>query len=82
MGELLYAGVLSSAIAYTLQISAQKHVKPYVASIILSLESVFAGLAGFFILNEVLSLKEIFGCVLMFIAVFACQHKKKIESFE
>lgn len=75
--ELLYAGVLSCAIGFTLQIVAQKHVRPYIASLILSLESVFALLAGFLLLNEMLTLKEFFGCVLMFVAVFVAQYHRK-----
>lgn len=76
--ELLYAGVLSCAIGFTLQIVAQKHVRPYIASLILSLESVFALVAGFLFLNEIFSLRELFGCLLMFVAVFVAQfHSKK-----
>lgn len=75
--EIFYTGVLSCAIAFTLQISAQKHVRPYIASLILSLESVFAVIAGFLFLNEILSIRELTGCILMFIAVFAAQYHKK-----
>lgn len=75
--ELFYAGVLSCAVAYTLQIKAQKNVRPYIASLILSLESVFAVLAGFLILNETLTIKEATGCVLMFMAVFVAQFHSK-----
>lgn len=74
--ELFCAGVLSCAIGFTLQIGAQKHIKPYIASLILSLESVFAAVSGYFILNEILTPKELFGCVLMFIAVFIAQSNK------
>ena len=66
---VLYAGVMSCGVAYTLQIIGQKHVEPSIASLILSLESVVSVLAGWLILHEILSKKEIFGCVLMFIAV-------------
>ena len=75
--EIFYTGVLSCAIAFTLQIGAQKHAKPYVASLILSLESVFAVMAGYFILNEILTVKEILGCIFMFLAVYAAQYVKK-----
>ena len=75
--ELFYAGVLSCAVAYTLQIKAQKNVRPYIASLILSLESVFAILAGFLILHETLTIKEAIGCVLMFTAVFVAQFHAK-----
>ena len=75
--EIFYTGVLSCAVAFTLQIGAQKHAKPYIASLILSLESVFAVFAGYFILNEILTLKEIIGCIFMFLAVYAAQYVKK-----
>ncbi len=70
---LLYAGVLSSGIAYTFQIIGQKHLAPTVASLIMSLESVFATLAGWVILKEVLSTKELIGCGLVFAAVILTQ---------
>ncbi len=75
--ELLVAGVLSSAVAYTLQIIAQKHIKPYIASLILSLESVFSVIAGYIFLHEILSLKEIIGCILVFISIFMTEYGKK-----
>lgn len=68
-----YAGVFSSGVAYTLQIVAQKEVKPAVASILMSLEAVFSVIFGFLILKEVLSLREGLGCILMFTAVILCQ---------
>ena len=70
---LLYAGVLSSGIAYTFQIIGQKHLPAAVASLIMSLESVFATLAGWLILKEVLSEKELLGCALVFAAVILTQ---------
>lgn len=70
---LLFAGVVSCGIAYTLQIMAQKNINPALASLILSFESVFAVLTGWLILGETLSVKEIFGCILMFAAVIAAQ---------
>lgn len=70
---LLYAGVLSSGIAYTFQIIGQKHLAPTVASLIMSLESVFATLAGWIILHEILSTKELIGCGLVFAAVILTQ---------
>ena len=70
LGPILYTGVLSSGVAYTLQIVGQKGVNPAVASLILSLESVFAVLAGWLLAPEAgLSGWEIFGCVLVFAAV-------------
>ena len=70
---ILYTGILSCGIAYTLQTMGQKHVSPVTASLILSLESVFSVLSGWIILGETLSLKEIWGCTLMFIAVLTSQ---------
>lgn len=71
--SILYAGVLSSAVAFTLQIVAQKDVNPTVASLIMCLESVVAVLAGWIILGEALSLREGLGCILMFIAIVLAQ---------
>ena len=67
---ILYAGVLSSGIAYTLQMVGQKYAQPSVASIVMSLESV---LAGWIVLGELLKPKEIMGCVLVFTAVILAQ---------
>ena len=72
MGPILYAGLLSSGVAYTLQIVAQKSTNPTVASVIMSLESVFAAISGA-LFGEVMSGKEITGCVLMFAAVILAQ---------
>ena len=69
---ILYAGLLSSGVAYTLQIVAQKNTNPTVASVVMSLESVFAVLSGA-LFGEVMSIREIVGCVLMFIAVILAQ---------
>lgn len=78
---LLYAGVLSCGVAYTLQIIGQKNVNPAIASLILSLESCFSVLAGWIILGETLSVRESVGCVLMFAAIVLAQlpDKKKEE---
>lgn len=70
---LLYAGVLSSGVAYTFQIIGQKHLAPTIASLIMSLESVFATLAGWVVLHEILSTKELIGCGLVFTAVILTQ---------
>ncbi|XCP83541.1 DMT family transporter [Roseburia hominis] len=70
---ILYAGVLSCGVAYTLQIVGQKGADPTVASLILSLESVFSVLAGWVILGQVLSMKELAGCILMFGAIILAQ---------
>ncbi|MDY5957076.1 MAG: EamA family transporter, partial [Frisingicoccus sp.] len=66
-------GILSCGVAYTLQIMAQKNYDPTVASLLLSLESVFSVLAGWVILHQALSPREIFGCVLVFIAIILVQ---------
>lgn len=76
---ILYAGILSSGVAYTLQIIGQQGVNPTVASLLMSLESVFSVLAGWLLLNERLSAKELLGCLLIFAAVILAQlplHKK------
>lgn len=70
---LLYAGLLSCGIGYTLQIVGQKGINPVIASLIMSLESVISALAGWVILGQVLSPKEILGCVLMFVAIIITQ---------
>lgn len=70
---ILYAGVMSSGIAYTFQIIGQKYAKPSVTAIVLSLESVFAALAGWILLGEHLSTRELTGCILVFTAVIIAQ---------
>ena len=71
--SLLYAGLLSSGVAYTLQIVAQKHTHPVTASVLMSFESVFAVLAGVLILGDRMTPWEMFGCVIMFAAVILAQ---------
>ncbi len=70
--SILYAGVLSSGVAYTLQIVSQKNLNPTVASLLMSLEAVFAALSGA-VFGERLTSNEIFGCVLVFIAIILAQ---------
>ena len=70
---ILYAGVLSCGVAYTLQIIGQKGMNPTVASLILSLESVMSVLAGILILGQMPTAREILGCVLMFTAILLAQ---------
>ncbi|MBQ6453832.1 MAG: DMT family transporter [Coriobacteriales bacterium] len=70
---ILYAGIASDGIAYTLQIVGQQYTDATVASIIMSLEAVFAALGGWIILNESLSAVEVFGCALVFVAVILAQ---------
>ena len=74
---LLYAGIMSCGVGYTLQIVAQKDADPTIASLILSLESVFSVLAGWIILGQTLAGKEIAGCVLMFAAIILAQIPSK-----
>lgn len=74
---LLYAGVLSCGVAYTLQIVGQKNMNPTVASLILSLESCISVIAGWLILGQSLSGREILGCVLMFGAIILAQLPQK-----
>lgn len=66
---VVYAGVLSSGVGYTLQIVAQKDTEPTVASLLMSLESVFSLVFGWVLLHEVMSARELIGCVLMFAAI-------------
>lgn len=71
--SILYAGALSSGVAYTLQVVAQKNVNPTVASLILCLESVVAVLAGWIILGDTLTSRELTGCIFMFVAIVLAQ---------
>ena len=81
---IAYAGIVSSGIGYTLQILGQKETEPTVASIIMSLESVFAALFGWMILGEILSTRELIGCALVFASVIIAQipFKCKALSFK
>ena len=76
---ILYAGVMSCGVAYTLQIIGQKNVEPTVASLILSMESVVSVLAGWVILGQELSSKELAGCVLVFAAVILVQYNGRAQ---
>ena len=70
---ILYAGVLSSGVAFTLQIITQRHLNPVVAALIMSMESVFSVLSGWLVLGEHLSVREWIGCILMFTAIILAQ---------
>ena len=72
---ILYAGILTCGVAYTLQIFGQKYTAPVIASLILCLESVFAVVGGTIILHETMTLREILGCVLMISAVILSELK-------
>ena len=74
---ILYAGVMSCGVAYTLQVVGQKNVNPTVASLILSLESCISVLAGWVLLDQKLSIKELLGCVIMFAAIILAQLPEK-----
>lgn len=72
-GPILYAAIMAVGVAYTLQIIGQKYTEPTLASILMSLESVFSVISGAIFLNESMSPRELFGCVLVFIAVIISQ---------
>ena len=71
--EIFYAGALSVGIAYTLQIIGQNKTKPASAAIILSMEAVFAAIAGWIIINQTMSIIKIIGCILIFIGIIIAQ---------
>ncbi len=80
---ILYAGILSSGVAFTLQIITQRHLNPVVAALIMSMESVFSVLSGWIVLGEWMSMREMCGCILMFVAIILAQipgRSKKNES--
>ncbi|MDO5402022.1 MAG: DMT family transporter, partial [Eubacteriales bacterium] len=70
---LLYSGILSCGVAYTFQIIGQKYTEATIASLLMSMESVFAVLAAAVILHELLSAREILGCFIMFVAIVISQ---------
>lgn len=70
---ILYCGILSSGVAYTLQIIGQKDLNPTIASLAMCLESVFSALGGWWLLHQVLTGREILGCGLIFTAVVLAQ---------
>lgn len=70
---ILYAGVMSTGVGYTLQTVGQKGLHPAVAALIMSMESVFSAVFGFLLLHQVLSGREVFGCVLVFAAIILAQ---------
>lgn len=81
-GPILYAGVLSSGVAYTLQMVGQKYAEPAVASIVMSMESVIAVVAGAVVLNEVLAGREIIGCIVVFASVIIAQIPEFLKKTE
>ena len=77
--SIAYSGVMSSGVAFTLQILGQQRTEPTVATMIMSLESVFAMLTGMIILREMPTARETIGCVLMFAAIIVAQLPEKSE---
>lgn len=77
---LLYSGIMSCGIAYTLQVIGQKHASPVVASLLMCLESVFAALAGWFILKEMMTVRELTGCAIMFFAIVLSQVAESVST--
>lgn len=78
--HLLYSGVMSGGVAYTLQILGQKRCQPVLASLFMSLESVFAALSDWIIRGNSLNERELFGCVVMFAAILIAQSPDFIKS--
>lgn len=78
MAPVLYAGVMSCGVAYTLQIIGQKELEPTVASLILSMESAVSVLAGWLLLGQALTVRELAGCVLVFAAVILVQIRQDV----
>ena len=76
---IAYAGILSSGVAYTLQILAQQRTNPTVASMLMSLESVFAVLGGAVVLGEIPTSRETIGCIMMFAAIIVAQLPTKAK---
>lgn len=81
-GPLLYTAILSSGVAYTLQIFAQRGTNIAIVSLIMCLESVFATLCGALFLHEVMTVREYMGCLIMFIAIIISQIPSKKEVLE
>ncbi len=70
---IFYGGVMSAGVAFTLQLYGQRYAEPATAAILMSFEAIFGALAGWFFLNEVMTSREIFGCVLMLLGMLATQ---------
>lgn len=76
-GSIAYSGIMSSGVAFTLQILGQQRTEPTLASMLMSLESVFAMLTGMVVLHEIPTLREALGCVIMFAAILVAQLPEK-----
>lgn len=77
--NILYLGIMSSGIAYTLQVIGQRYAEPAVCSIAMSLESVFAALGGWVIMKNALTIPEIIGCILVFAAIIIAQIPEMVQ---
>ena len=73
INSILYAGILSGGFAFVLQIYAQKNITPAPAAIIFSLEGVFATIAAWFILNQILDINNLLGCLFILCGVLLSQ---------
>ena len=73
LGAILYAGIMSNGVAYTLQVIGQRDFDPTIASLCMCMESVFSALGGFLILGQTMTLRELIGCLLMFIAILTAE---------
>ena len=78
--SLLYSGIMSCGIAYTLQIVGQKHASPVVASLLMCLESVFAVITAAIVLHENMLPRELAGCLIMFGAIILSQVSESLSS--
>ena len=80
--SIFYTGVMSSGVAYTLQILGQKELEPALASLIMSLEAVISALAGWALLHQTLTARELVGCGIMFAAILVAQLPEKNHTHE
>ena len=79
---ILYTAIIEVAVAYTLQIIGQRHTQPDIASVILSLESVFAVITGVLVLGEVITFREFLGCIFMLVAIVITQLQEQSKTIE
>ena len=73
--SILYGGILSAGVAFTLQVFGQKYADPSTAAIVMSFESIFGAVSSWLILGEVMNGRELFGCFLMFMGVIVTQFR-------
>ena len=79
--DILYVGIMSSGVAYTLQIFGQKYAEPAIASLSMSLESVFAALGGWVVLGNTLTVREFLGCTFVFLAIVLAQIPQLLSEY-